>query len=513
MAYKKLLNFLVVTLFLFLHTVTPAQAISISKINERLISESAILIDADTGQILFEKNMHKELRPASITKVMTALLGLENGELGDKITITREGLRTIAGDAYKISLVPNEVLTLEDALYALAVVSAADASNAIALHVSGTENDFIDLMNERAAELGALNTNFLNAHGMPDNGHLTTAYDMARIAMAAVSTPGFNEIFSTHRYVMPPTNMRTTQRVFKNLNRMMTGKFVYDDLIAGKTGWTRISQYTLFTAARRDDRTLICIVMKSPDIDDKYRDSTMLLDYGFNDFHSVEFSAEELEDHTFLDDEGHEVETEFTVFEAFRCLIPNTYSKENIKIEYIIDTDTDTDGDSDGDSDSDSNADSDGNGDTDIDTDTDSDTDTDGDTDSAETELRVRVVFTLEESSQTPSWQGSSELGEVTALARIIQEVVEDDIPEEEPEPEEPSEPEEEPEPEPEPPPPVIEEPADDITDIIEDHLSELSSKWSVLIKDAGAVLVFITIIICYIIYKKRRLKHGGDWS
>ena len=516
MTLRRLFNIIVVSLFLLSYTVYPAKAVSISQISGRLISESAILIDGDTGQILFEKNMHKVMLPASITKVMTALLALENGDLDDTIIITRETLRTLAGDAYKISLVPNEELTLKDALYALAVVSAADASNAIALHIGGTEKEFVRLMNERAAELGALNTNFVNAHGMPDAGHVTTAYDMALIAMAAVKTPGFNEIFSTHRYEMPPTNMRKTQRVFKNMNRMMTGKFIYKDLIAGKTGWTGISQYTLFTAAGRDDRTLICIVMKSPDIDDKYRDATMLLDYGFDEFHSVEFSIEELEDSFFLDAAGSEIISEFTVKEAFTCLIPMAFSKEDIKVGYIIDSAYDSDSNGNGNGESAGDGSSDDNGESSGGSGGDGNGVSSGDSEGSRTknEVPVRVVFTLDDSSEPPVWQGSSELGEVAAFAYLIEEET-DDLPEAEedlPEPEE--------LPEKKKPVasekllkllPVIGRQANDGTDINTDHLSELSPKWSVIVKDAGAALVFITIVVCFFVNEKRRHKRGRD--
>jgi len=471
MALRRPFSFIVVILFLCSLAVTSAGAVSITQVNRRLISESAILIDADTGQILFEKDMHRVLRPASITKVMTALLALENGELSDTITVSRAALRPIPPDAYKVPFLIGEEITLEQAMYANAMVSAADASNCIAEYIGGTVDNFIELMNERAKELGALNTTFLNAHGMPDDGHLTTAYDMAQIARAAVSTPGFNEIFSTHRYVMPPTNVQQTQRVFRNQNRMMTGAFVYEDLIAGKTGWTGISQYTLFTAARRDDRTLICIVMRSPKIDDKYKDTTMLLDYGFDEFKRVDFPIEELENYSFGDTGDREMNTEFVVYEAFSCLIPKSLSKDDIKVEYITE---------------------------------------DGD---VESELLVRIVFTLDAPGY---WQGVPELGEVTGAAQIIKEVVDDDTPDSD---EELTDPEEFPRPEwpvvsvgPPELPPVIEGQTDDNANIY-DQLYELSSGWFAAIKDAVVVLVVLAIAICCIIVSKRKLRFDRNRS
>jgi len=447
-------------IFLCSVAVTPAGAISIAQVNEQLISESAILIDADTGQILYEKDMHSVLRPASITKVMTALLALENGDLSDIIKVSGDALDPIPSDAYKVSLLEGEEITLEQAMYANAIVSAADASNCIAEYVSGTVDDFIELMNERAKELGALNTTFLNAHGMPDDGHLTTAYDMAQIARAAVSTPGFNEIFSTHRYVMPPTNMRETQRVFRNQNRMMTGAFVYPDLIAGKTGWTGISQYTLFTAARRDDRTLICIVMRSPKIDDKYIDTTMLLDYGFDEFQSVEFPIADLENHSFIDDSGHEFATELVVHEEFSCLIPVSLSKHDIKIEYMTESSD------------------------------------------VENELLVRVIFTLD---APDFWQGVPDLGEVTGFAQVIEEVTEEDIPDSD---------EEQPDDIMEPPDlqPAIEEQPDDNVNIY-DQLYEQNSGWFSVFKNGIVLVIVLAIVICYHTINQRRFRFDRDRS
>ena len=239
MILKRLFSLIIILLMLVLNTVVPAEAVSVNDLNRRIISESAILIDADTGQILYGKNIHKVLRPASITKVMTGLLALENGDLNDEIIATRNALR-INPEAASIFLAVGEKVTLEQVMYAMAVVSAGDASNVIAEHIGGTVSNFIKLMNERAYELGALNTNFINAHGMPDPNHRTTAYDMSLIVKAAIDTPGFCEIFSTHRYDMPSTNKRDKPRIFRNLNRMMTGAYKYEGLIAGKTGWTQL---------------------------------------------------------------------------------------------------------------------------------------------------------------------------------------------------------------------------------------------------------------------------------
>ncbi|MDR2571021.1 MAG: D-alanyl-D-alanine carboxypeptidase [Oscillospiraceae bacterium] len=477
MMLKKLLSLIIILLFFAQINIVNSYAITVSQLDRRIFSETAILIDADTGQILYEKNMHKIMRPASITKIMTALLALEHGDMDDIITMSHEAINTLGDGAASIFLVPGERIRLEDALYAMAVVSANDASNGVAEHIGGTISHFVELMNIRAIEEGAINTNFTNTHGMPDNNHLSTAYDMARIAMAAVRTPGFNEMYSTHRYEMPGTNRRTSSRVFRNRNRMMTGAFVYNDLIAGKTGWTRSSEHTLFTAAKRGDRTIIGILLKSHLIDDKYKDMTTLFNYGFNNFVNVSFSTEELEDHTLTDSNGRELDVELTVHEEFTCLIPRSSSKNDVKVEYIIQ-------------------------DSDI-----------------ENELHVRIVFTLDD----PVWlSGSAELGETLAFA-ILPEVIEDDVTvtvEETPEPsqsQEPSEPIEPPEPpelsQPNQSPSVENEQTENVSNIQENHLF-MPYPFGIWHKtDVSLLMALCTIIFSVFTIRKKRLFHTNNHS
>ncbi len=317
----------------------PAQAATPEELNNQIISETAILIDADTGQILYEKEMHKPMRPASTTKIMTGLLALENGNLSDTLTMTEEAVSTIGEGAANIALAADEQLTLEQAMHALAVVSAADASNGIAEYVAGTVDGFITLMNERAKEAGALRTTFQNAHGMPNEEHLTTAYDLAQITRAALQTPGFTDIFGALEYEIPPTNVLAEPRLLTSHNLMLNGEFQYSGAVAAKTGWTVNSQYCLMTAAERDGRTLIGVVMKSPDRDDKYEDMTLLLDHGFDDFISVSFTAAELsqEAYALTDSAGNEWVADITAAGDFSCLIPATLTKDDVTVSYLAD--------------------------------------------------------------------------------------------------------------------------------------------------------------------------------
>jgi len=473
---KRVFACIIVIIFLFLSAFVSVSAVSVVKLYEELISESFILIDGDTGQILVEKNVHRVLRPASITKVMTALLALENGDLNDIVTVSSDALSGIDPSAASIFLRSGEILTLEQALYAMAVTSAADASNVIAEHISGSVDGFVRQMNARAVELGALSTTFVNTHGMPDRNHLTTAYDMALISMAAVNTPGFNEIFNAHEYTIPPTNQRERPRVLRNLNRMMTGAFVYDGLIAGKTGWTRSSEYTLFAAAERDGRTLIGISIKTPLIDDKYIDMTKMFDYGFDELDSISFSAYELDRLIPVDFEGYEDHAAVTVHDDFTCLIPKAFSKDDIGIEYKIESFYTTGEDTD-------------NEDPDI-------------------ELHIRVVFSLDEPAD---WFGSFILGEVSATALLIEQVIEEDEPfpdDELPDSDAPALPVGPPESnenKQEEPAPTGSGQADSRIYFDSGYLVDIYRSWGWIIKDAGILIVMVVILVCYMIIRVKR--------
>jgi D-alanyl-D-alanine carboxypeptidase len=250
-------------------------------------SEAAVLMDAKTGQVLFQKNMDEQLYPASITKIMTVLLGLENGNLNDIITMSREAVFSIERGSSHIALDVGEQITLEQALMAAMLPSANEASNGIAEYVSGSIPEFVKLMNQRAVQAGALHTNFTNANGLWTADHVTTAYDMAMITKAALMNDQFCRIFGTLKYDIPPTNKQPQPRHLYAEHKMLpNGRYAYDGVIGGKTGYTQKSQNTLVTAASRGDRELIVVVIKSQN-NAVYTDTKTLLDYGFNAFKEV----------------------------------------------------------------------------------------------------------------------------------------------------------------------------------------------------------------------------------
>lgn len=249
-----------------------------------VVSEAAVLMDAETGQVLYEKSMHMQLYPASITKILTVLLALENGRLNDYITMSGEAAYSIKRGSSNIALEEGERITMEQAVMAAMLPSANEACNGIAEHISGSMAGFRQLMNQRARQAGALNSNFVNSNGLPEPNHLSTAYDMAVITREALKYDKFREIIGTVRYTIPPTNKKTEARDLWSEHRMLTtNRYHYDGVIGGKTGFTEASRNTLVTVARRGDRELIAVVMKSDNYAD-YKDTIALFDYGFNEF-------------------------------------------------------------------------------------------------------------------------------------------------------------------------------------------------------------------------------------
>ena len=248
--------------------------------------ESAILIDADTGSILYEKDSHRKCYPASTTKILTGLLTIENCNLSDTMTFSRNAANSINPyEDANLSMKAGEQITVEQALYALLLYSANEVAYALGEQVAGSIDAFVDMMNNKAKELGAINTHFANASGLYNPNHYTTAYDMAMIAKGCYNNASFVNIDSTaSSYTIPATNM-TAQRTIKHRHKMLKGReFYYEYCKGGKTGFTDESLYTLVTFAEKDGMRLICVVFRSPDDTTRYTDTRTLFDWGFNNF-------------------------------------------------------------------------------------------------------------------------------------------------------------------------------------------------------------------------------------
>lgn len=257
-------------------------------------SPNVVVMEASTGTILYEKSSLEQHYPASITKIMTTLVALENSDLDEIVTFSDASIDETEGSG--IARDYGEQMAMEQCLYAVMLASANECAYAVAEHVGGTVENFVAMMNEKAKELGCQNTHFTNPHGLHDENHYTCCYDMALIAQAAYQNETFRIIVGTARYTIPPTNKHEEQTDLQNHNEMLypfqTNRYVYDGCTGGKTGYTQAANSTLVTYAERDGLTLICVVMntQSPN---QWLDSISLFDYCFDNFQILNISENE----------------------------------------------------------------------------------------------------------------------------------------------------------------------------------------------------------------------------
>lgn len=231
---------------------------------------SGLLMDQDSGRILFAKKPHEKQRIASITKIMTAIIALEFGNLGDDVKISN---RAVNVEGSSIYLEKDTEITLEDLLYGLMLRSGNDAAIAIAEHIGGSLDGFVYLMNEKALQLGMKNTSFANPHGLDDSEeHYSTPFDMGLLTKYAMQNESFRKISSTKKY-----------KTWYNKNRLLTEKYKY--CTGGKTGFTKRANRTLVTTASKNNLNLIAVTLNGPD---DWNDHINLYEYSFNNYHQKE---------------------------------------------------------------------------------------------------------------------------------------------------------------------------------------------------------------------------------
>ncbi|ACB85222.1 D-alanyl-D-alanine carboxypeptidase family protein [Natranaerobius thermophilus] len=247
----------------------------IEELEEEITATSACLVDVKTGRVLYEQNSHKQLPMASTTKVMTALLSLERGNLNEVVTAS-EAASEVEGSS--IYLQEDEQLTLEAMLYGLMLESGNDAAHAIAEHIDGDIESFARNMTDRAESLGAKNTNFQNPHGLPSDNHYSTAYDMTIIAKEALKKSKFAEIVSTKEKLIPWEKGDADWRYLNNDNKLLDELSEADGV---KTGWTEAAGRCLIFSGTKDERQVVGTVLKAPKM---YQDAENLLEYGIYQF-------------------------------------------------------------------------------------------------------------------------------------------------------------------------------------------------------------------------------------
>lgn len=254
-------------------------------------AQSAILIEAGTGTVLYAKNINDRLYPASVTKMLTALIAIENCDMDEMVTFSSDAIHSInwKEDA-NMGINIGDQITMEQCLYGLLVGSANEAAYAIAEHISGEDNleGFAKLMNEKAKSLGCTNSNFITPNGIHDENHYTSAHDLSLIAQAFFSNELLSKMSCTTSYQIPksPTQPRDDMIVWAK-SKLLPGKeYAYEDLIGTKTGYTTEARQTLVSCASRNGLKLICVIMKE-ESPCQFTDTIELFDYGFQNFSAV----------------------------------------------------------------------------------------------------------------------------------------------------------------------------------------------------------------------------------
>lgn len=248
--------------------------IGVSKAEVSVSAKSAILLEATTGRVLYEKNAFQKMPMASTTKIMTAIVAIENCDVEETV-IVGQNASGIEGSSIWLSV--GEKMSLSDMLFGLMLASGNDAAIAIAEHVGGSLEEFVKMMNQKAADIGAYNTNFMNPNGLPADNHYTTAYDLALISAYAMSMPYFCEIVKT-QYKTIPWEGHEWDRVVKNKNKILWN---YEGGNGVKTGYTKAAGRCLSAAANRDGMQLVTVVLSAPDM---FNDCMSMMDFGFNNY-------------------------------------------------------------------------------------------------------------------------------------------------------------------------------------------------------------------------------------
>lgn len=306
-------------------------------------AESGILMDADSGAVLYEKNSHSQYPPASITKILTALVVLEQRKLDEMVTFSHNAVYNVDSGSTSLSMDEGDVLSVKDCLYGMLLKSANEVANALAEHTSGSIEDFAEEMNKKARELGCTDSNFVNPSGLHNDKHLTTAYDMALIARGALQNETFVAIDSTLSYKIDAVTKNWPEGTTVSPGHKMLkeqSEEYYPGVFGGKTGYTSLAGNTLVTYAEKDGMRLIAVVMKSKQT--HYADTKKLLDYGFGNFKSVKIADLDSEKIVPLDTmqiQGLEAEKKpfLSVDSQARLTIPKDAQSSQIQSELAYD--------------------------------------------------------------------------------------------------------------------------------------------------------------------------------
>ena len=309
-------------------------------------AQAAILMEAKTGAILYAKNIDERLYPASTTKILTCTLAMENCDLDEMVTFSYEAVHAVPWDGSKVGMDAGESIPMQQALEAILVGSANEVSNAVAEHVAGSMDEFVNMMNKRVEDLGLENTHFMNANGLYDDNHYTSAYDLAVIARDFFSYDILGKMARTPKMEFTPTATQPDEFTVNSKNMLLEGKkYHYEYLVGSKTGYTDLARQTLVSCAKKDGMELICVVLKE-ESPTQFTDTIALFDYGFNNFTIESIKGKEF---SFDSNKSGFFKTGTDIFgdskdilmlnDNAKIILPNNATFDDLKMNVVYDTD------------------------------------------------------------------------------------------------------------------------------------------------------------------------------
>ena len=310
-------------------------------------AKAALLIDPQTDTVLFEKNMHERVYPASLTKIMTTLLALEHGSLTDGIAASETALTGLDPQGSTQNIKPGEIMTLEDLLYCIMVASANEACNVVAEHIAGSVDAFVEMMNEEARRLGCEDTHFTNAHGLHDENHYTTAWDVYLITKEALRNPRFMEIANTPNKKIAPTNMTEKERVFYTTNHLISklkvSDYIYYQAKGIKTGNTLAAGHCLVSTAEKNGYYYVSVILgaarEESGVIRSFTETKALFEWGFENFENRQLvSTSDIVEKVSVLQGLNEDEVVLVPEQKLTRLLPKNLKTEDIKREVVLDS-------------------------------------------------------------------------------------------------------------------------------------------------------------------------------
>lgn len=313
---KRLISLLLIVILLYTYiSPTDTYASSWPK-TPSLDAKGAVIMEISSGTVLYSKNMNTRYYPASITKIMLTLVALENSSLNETVTISQNAITKIGYDAASMGVVAGEKISMKEALYGAMLKSANELCNAVAEHIAGSIDAFVNMMNAKAKELGCKNTHFVTTNGLHDDKHYTTAYDFALISRAAIQNDTFRKITGTSKYTIGKTNKCNYTRTFSNHHQMLVGgkySSIYSGCFGGKTGFTTPASNTLVTYAKKNGVEYVIVILKAksnskkPGLSMQYDDTKKL----------ISAAAKNFTKHNIVKNEGTNLKEDFVSFNKY----------------------------------------------------------------------------------------------------------------------------------------------------------------------------------------------------